>query len=81
MHPERLLQVYRNNYYISLTEALENIYPLTQKLVGKDFLQPQPKLIFVAILLFLVICMSLAANYRAFLMISLPHKRCRICLK
>ncbi|KTD37204.1 DNA-binding domain-containing protein [Legionella oakridgensis] len=37
LHPERLLQVYRNNYYISLTEALENIYPLTQKLVGKDF--------------------------------------------
>ncbi|NVK42563.1 MAG: putative DNA-binding domain-containing protein [Oceanospirillaceae bacterium] len=33
----RLLQVYRNNFRISLTEALEAVYPVMQRLVGADF--------------------------------------------
>ncbi|GGO85749.1 DUF2063 domain-containing protein [Marinobacterium nitratireducens] len=33
----RLLQVYRNNFRISLTEALEAVYPVMQRLVGEDF--------------------------------------------
>ncbi len=32
-----LMQVYRNNYYISLTEALRSVYVSVDKLVGKGF--------------------------------------------
>ncbi|MEM7292118.1 MAG: DNA-binding domain-containing protein [Pseudomonadota bacterium] len=35
--PERLLQVYRNNYFISLTRALGDIHPTVEKLVGEGF--------------------------------------------
>ncbi len=31
------LQVYRNNYFIGLTDALESIYPTIQLLVGENF--------------------------------------------
>ena len=34
---ERRLQVYRNNVFLSLTEALKAVYPVTQRLVGGDF--------------------------------------------
>jgi hypothetical protein len=33
----RLLQVYRNNFRTSLSEALEAVYPVMQRLVGPDF--------------------------------------------
>lgn len=33
----RRLQVYRNNYFVSLTEALERIYPCIKTLVGERF--------------------------------------------
>ena len=31
------LQIYRNNFFIHLTEALKNIYPAIYRLVGEDF--------------------------------------------
>jgi hypothetical protein len=34
---ERRLQVYRNNVFLSLTEALKAVYPVTQRLVGEGF--------------------------------------------
>ena len=34
---ERLLQVYRNNTYLSLTEALQSSYPVIAHLVGEGF--------------------------------------------
>ena len=34
---ERRLQVYRNNVFLSLTEALKAVYPVTERLVGEDF--------------------------------------------
>jgi hypothetical protein len=33
----RRLQIYRNNFYIGLTEALGAVYPVIQRLVGDDF--------------------------------------------
>ena len=33
----RLLQVYRNNIFISLTAALAAVYPVVQRLVGEGF--------------------------------------------
>jgi len=33
---ERHLQIYRNNVYVSLTEALQAIYPVVARLVGED---------------------------------------------
>jgi hypothetical protein len=33
------LQVYRNNFVISLREALASVYPVIQKLVGEEFFQ------------------------------------------
>lgn len=35
--PERRLQIYRNNTFASLTEALRQTYPVTQRLVGEGF--------------------------------------------
>lgn len=35
--PQNLLQIYHNNFFISLTECLQNIYPTILKLVGKEF--------------------------------------------
>lgn len=32
-----LLQIYHNNFFISLSECLQNIYPTIQKLVGEEF--------------------------------------------
>lgn len=37
-----LLQIYRNNFVITLTECLELAYPACQKLVGEEFLKPLP---------------------------------------
>ena len=34
---EQLLQVYRNNFFLSLTSALRDIYPVVNKLVGDGF--------------------------------------------
>ncbi len=34
---EQRLQIYRNNYRISLREALAGVYPVVQKLVGEEF--------------------------------------------
>ncbi len=34
---ERLLQVYRNNYFLSLTQALKDIHPVVNTLVGEGF--------------------------------------------
>ncbi len=34
---KNLLQIYQNNFFISLTECLQNIYPTIQKLLGEDF--------------------------------------------
>ncbi len=35
--PEQLLQLYRNNFYISLTEYLQACYPVALALVGEEF--------------------------------------------
>jgi hypothetical protein len=35
--PDRHLQVYQNNVFASLTEALRAVYPVVQRLVGEDF--------------------------------------------
>lgn len=35
--PAQRLQLYRNNLFISLTEALAAVYPVVQRLVGEDF--------------------------------------------
>ena len=35
--PGRHLQVYRNNVFTSLTEALRAVYPVVERLVGEDF--------------------------------------------
>jgi len=35
--PERRLQVYRNNHFASLTEALAAVYPIVRRLVGEAF--------------------------------------------
>ncbi|KTD22926.1 DNA-binding domain-containing protein [Legionella londiniensis] len=40
---ERLLQIYRNNCFINLTEALESIYPTVLKLVGENFFSATAK--------------------------------------
>ncbi|CZF84913.1 hypothetical protein GCE9029_04696 [Grimontia celer] len=37
--PEALIQVYRNNFVMTLTECLENIYPVTNALVGEECFQ------------------------------------------
>jgi hypothetical protein len=37
--PEQRLQVYRNNFLISLREALAGVYPVIRKLVGDEFFQ------------------------------------------
>lgn len=37
--PEALLQVYRNNFVMTLTECLEAVYPVVNKLVGDDCFQ------------------------------------------
>ena len=34
---EQLLQVYRNNYFLSLTKALRDIHPVVSQLVGNGF--------------------------------------------
>lgn len=34
---ERLLQIYRNNYFLSLTQALKDTHPVVNKLVGDGF--------------------------------------------
>ncbi len=34
---ERRLQVYRNNAFVSLTEALRDVYPVIERLLGEEF--------------------------------------------
>ncbi|MEH6625258.1 MAG: DNA-binding domain-containing protein [Motiliproteus sp.] len=34
---QQLLQLYRNNFVISLTEMLEAVFPVTKRLVGEEF--------------------------------------------
>jgi hypothetical protein len=35
--PEQLINIYRNNFVISLRELLENLFPVTQALVGSEY--------------------------------------------
>ena len=35
--PEQLINIYRNNFVISLRELLEQLFPVTQALVGNDY--------------------------------------------
>jgi len=35
--PEQLISIYRNNFVISLRELLEQLFPITQALVGNDY--------------------------------------------
>ncbi len=37
IEPHRRLQIYRNNIRFTLTESLQNIYPITQAIVGEEF--------------------------------------------
>ena len=39
IEPHRRLQIYRNNIRFTLTESLQNIYPITQAIVGKEFFE------------------------------------------
>jgi hypothetical protein len=37
--PERHIQIYRNNIFASLTEALQDVYPVVTRLVGEGFIK------------------------------------------
>ncbi len=37
--PERHVQIYRNNVFVSLTSALQDVYPVVTRLVGEGFLK------------------------------------------
>lgn len=37
--PEQLVQIYRNNVFVSLTDALADVYPVVTRLVGEGFLK------------------------------------------
>jgi hypothetical protein len=41
--PKQLLQLYRNNFVVSLTEMLEAVFPVCEQLVGEEFFKQLSK--------------------------------------